>query len=283
LEAEEMHFSLAMKHRCRLGLFSGLAILALLPCTSTYARQQPAAPSLVSDNSWRQLAEEGYAFAQVNLGMSYAVGQAGVAKDYGEAVRWFRKAAAQNNPLGQLYLGNMYLGGLGVAKSPVEALRWYRMAATQGNAAAEFYVGNMYGKGEGVPKDESEAARWHLKAAEQGHEAAMIALGISYGLGRGVPQDHAEAYRWLRRCAERGNAMAAFRLAKIYAQGQGVPQDYVAAYTWMKIGALHAGDRFQPKPFSEALDQFAAKLSSQQVDDAQRAASAWKPNTNIEK
>ena len=278
-----MHVNVAMKHRCRLGCSLVLTILALLPCGSTCAGQQSAARSVESGNSWRQLAEEGHAFAQVNLGMSYAGGQSGVPQDYGEAVRWFRKAAAQNNPLGQLYLGNMYSGGLGVEKGPVEAVRWYRMAATQGNAAAEFYLGNMYGKGEGVPKDEGEAARWHLKAAEQGHEAAMIALGISYGLGRGVPQDHAEAFRWFRRCAERGNAMAQFRLANLYAQGHGAAQDYVSAYTWMQIGALHAGDRFQPKPFSEALEQFAAQLSPQQIVEAQRAASEWKPNTNLQK
>jgi hypothetical protein len=275
-----MDLRVGMKHGCGLGLSSGLAILF---CLSTCAGQQPAVRSGEAENSWCRLAEEGHAFAQVNLGMSYAAGQAGVAQDYAEAVRWFRKAADQNSALGQLYLGNMYAGGFGVAKDPAQAVRWYRMAAAQGNAGAEFNLGNMYGKGEGVPKDESEAAVWHKKAAEHGNEAAMIALGISYGLGRGVPQDYAAAVRWFRIGAERGNAMAEFRLANMYAEGHGVPQDYVAAFTWMKIGLLMAGDRFLAKPFTTALADFASKLSPEQLTAAEHAASAWKPGTNIEK
>jgi TPR repeat protein len=46
---------------------------------------------------------------QANLGSSYATGQ-GVAKDYAEAVNWFRKAAEQNDAKAQ-----SNLGGCGVA------------------------------------------------------------------------------------------------------------------------------------------------------------------------
>ncbi len=45
---------------------------------------------------WRPLAERGHAGAQVLLGGMYARGE-GVPKDYTEALRWYRLAAAQGD------------------------------------------------------------------------------------------------------------------------------------------------------------------------------------------
>ena len=61
----------------------------------------------------------------------------GVAKDYAEAVRWYRKAAEQGNANAQYNLGLMYEEGLGVAKDGAEAMRWFRKAAEQGYAKAK--------------------------------------------------------------------------------------------------------------------------------------------------
>jgi len=49
---------------------------------------------------WRPLAEQGHALAQLQLGVMYYVGR-GVAKDYTQAVRWYRKAAAQGSLAGK--------------------------------------------------------------------------------------------------------------------------------------------------------------------------------------
>ena len=48
--------------------------------------------------------------AQYYLGGMYAKGS-GVSKDDSEAVKWFRKAAMQNDPAAQTNLGVMYLMG----------------------------------------------------------------------------------------------------------------------------------------------------------------------------
>ncbi len=58
----------------------------------------------------RQLADQGNAKAQYNLGVLYANGQ-GVTQDYREAVRWFRKAADQGDADAQTNLGVMYFKG----------------------------------------------------------------------------------------------------------------------------------------------------------------------------
>ena len=76
----------------------------------------------------RRDAEQGDAEAQYNLGCRYANGN-GVAKDYVEAVKWYRKAAEQGNADAQYNLGTCYDYGTGVAKDEVEAVKWYRKAA----------------------------------------------------------------------------------------------------------------------------------------------------------
>ena len=121
---------------------------------------------------YRKAAEQGYAYAQYNLGYMYRNGY-GVTKDYGEAVRWYRKAAEQGDATAQNNLGFMYENGYGVTKDYGEAARWYRKAAEQGNAFAQNSLGIMYENGYGVTKDYGEAVRWYRKAAEQGYTTAQ--------------------------------------------------------------------------------------------------------------
>jgi TPR repeat protein len=57
----------------------------------------------------------------------------GVPKDYAEAVKWYRLAAAQGNANAQLNLGVMYANGHGVPEDYVQAYAWMNLAAAQGN------------------------------------------------------------------------------------------------------------------------------------------------------
>jgi len=47
----------------------------------------------------------------------------------------------------------------------VEAVKWYRKAAEQNDAEAQFNLGNCYANGDGVAKDEVEAVNWFHSAA----------------------------------------------------------------------------------------------------------------------
>ena len=84
----------------------------------------------------QSLADQGDALGQYNLGVIYLNGP-GVAQDYAEAVKWFRKAADQGLALGQNNLGVMYLNGLGVSQDYAEAAKLFRKAADQGYADAQ--------------------------------------------------------------------------------------------------------------------------------------------------
>ena len=99
------------------------------------------------------------------------------AKNYAEAVKWFRKAAEQGNADAQYNLGACYYNGQGVTKDYTEAVKWIRKAAEQGFAGAQYNLGNCYYKGNGVTQNYTEAVKWYRKAAEQGNAEAQYHLG----------------------------------------------------------------------------------------------------------
>jgi TPR repeat protein len=130
------------------------------------------------------------------------------AKNPAEAVKWFRKAAEQNDALAEYYLGNHYFAGIGVSQNVAEAYKWYRKAADQNLAEGQCNVGICYEYGYGVPKNAVEACKWYQKAAEQNDPLAQYNLGNHYASGEGVPQDKVEAYKWLALAAAQQQAQA---------------------------------------------------------------------------
>jgi TPR repeat protein len=186
----------------------------------------------------KERAQQGNAEAQFNLGICYANGE-GVAKDWDEAVKWWRKAAEQGDADAQKNLGNSYYQGEGVAKDAVEAVKWYRKAAEQGNADAQKNLGNSYYQGEGVAKDAVEAVKWYRKAAEQGlTKGAQYNLGVCYGKGEGVAKDAVEAVKWYRKAADQGHANAQNNLGGCYYRGKGVSKDMVEAYALFNLASI---------------------------------------------
>ncbi len=118
--------------------------------------------------------------------------------------------------------------------------------------------------------------RWFRLAAEQGDAHAQYNLGVMYGNGRGVPRDETGAVRWFQLAAEQGDALAQYHLGFKYATGVGVSQDYVAAYMWLDLaGAQSSGD--DRKAFVKGREAVAARMTSEQIADAQWLAREWNP------
>ena len=75
---------------------------------------------------------------------------------------------AQNgDPVAQESVASAYYKGCVVKKDYVEAVKWYRKAADQNEAKAQSILGACYYNGEGVEKDYAEAVKWYRKAADQ--------------------------------------------------------------------------------------------------------------------
>jgi hypothetical protein len=226
----------------------GLMLLVLAGCT-TYQTKPPQ----LTEADHQQLAEikarseKGDAQAQFELGGAFYSGKFGLATNYVEAVKWFRKAAERNFAKAQLTLGFCYANGLGVAKDAVEAVNWYRKAAGQNLAEAQYDLGVCYCKGQGVTKDAVEGVKWLRKAAAQNFALAQNNLGLCYGNGQGVPKDAVEGVKWLRKAAEQNLALAQHNLGFCYSQGQGVARDAAEAVKWWRQAA---GQNFAEAQFN---------------------------------
>ena len=157
-----------------------------------------------------------------------------------------------------------------------DAVEAIRLAADQGLADAQFNLGFRYADGRGVSQDYAEAVRWYRLAADQGHAGAQSNLGVMYGSGEGVPQDETEAVRWYRLAADQGHAGAQFNLGVSYSSGEGLPQDDVGAHIWFNLAASQSsGD--DRETYVKARDAVAARMTSEQITEAQRLAREWKP------
>jgi TPR repeat protein len=113
------------------------------------------------------------------------------------------------NARAQSLLGLAYVGGDGVPKDPVQAFYWFKKAADQGDPWGEVGAGMAYINGEGVAKDEREAFKLFKKAAGQGFFPAQDQLGVLYVDGIGCEKDLAEAYKWFTLSARQGYPTAA--------------------------------------------------------------------------
>lgn len=255
----------------------------------------------------RKAAEEGNPVAQVKMGYFYTQGL-GVTKDYSEASKWFRKAAEQGNEDAHVKIAYMYAEGQGVPKDNLEAIKWWRKVADKGYGPAQFSLGYIYQHGHGVPEDHLEAVKWFRKAAEQGEIGALNGLALAYLEGQGVPQNFEEAIKWYRKAVDKGNvnsllfigdvhnrnrdygeavkiyqifadkgdAYGQFNLGMAYFLGHGVPEDFVLAYMWLNLATANSIGETR-KFYLEQREMVATFIKPQQLTNAQRLASEWKP------
>src|SRR3984893_14863495 len=139
---------------------------------------QAAVTSLSQQPKWTEAdrkkllakAQRGDRRSQMWLGAAYEQGWFGK-PNFHEALKWFRKAAAQGDPDAQNALGQMFQDGEDVRQSCTEAAKWYRMAAEHvpdfgGAGQGRNNLGLLYLNGDGVPKDYVRAYMWFKLAAD---------------------------------------------------------------------------------------------------------------------
>ena len=205
-------------------------------------------------------------------------------ENFGEAIKWYRKAAEQGHVEAQFQLAGIYKNLANMYKDMYkneeslkeeslkkakenfgEAIKWYRKAAEQGHVEAQFQLAWMYLHGEGVEKPDFKLVFfWYHKAAEQGYADAQYNLALMYVLGEGVEQNLQEAFSrykteqgidlaqhlvffWYHRAAEQGLVEAQYNLAGMYKNGQGVERNLQKAFDWYHKAAeqKHAKAQYQ--------------------------------------
>jgi uncharacterized protein len=166
-------------------------------------------------------------------------------------------------------------------KAYAKAAELWRPLAEAGNATAQYLLGSLYVEGNGVEHDDATAFVWFQRAANQGDAAAQYNVGASYAGGTGVPKSYDDAAKWFRRAADQGVVFAQLNLGLLYAAGNGVPQDSVEALKWMELAffALPAGGA--RSDVARAMTDVTAKMTRQQIGEAQQRERAWKAQPEV--
>lgn len=147
-------------------------------------------------DSLRQAADAGSVAAQLTLGHVYS--QVHLIPDAAQqAVAWYRRAAAQGDPLAQNRLADLHMIGLGVSQSDAAAFDLCRGLAERGYAVAQCNFAYMLMEGIGHEADAVGAASFYLRAAAQGEPRAYFNLGLMYAAGAGLRRDEALAWAWM--------------------------------------------------------------------------------------
>ncbi len=81
-----------------------------------------------------------------------------------------------------------------------------------------------------------------------------------------------EALAEWQAAAEDGDSRAMLALGRLYEMGRGAPQNYILAHVWFNLAA----SRGEMEALAER-DALAAKMTPQQVAEAQERAAAWRP------
>lgn len=187
-----------MKHVLRVAV-----LIALIPCLLAAQEPKPSKASDLFDEGMndmigadqyrdpirgmeriRQAAVLGYAPAQMAMAFYSETPE--------QAFDWCKKAALQDDALGEWCVGLRYYNGFGVSRNVTEAEKWLRKAANQGNPFAAYIIGLI--KEERDPKS---APAWFQQAAEQGLPQAQQKLGLLLKEGRYLKPDKYRAYVWL--------------------------------------------------------------------------------------
>lgn len=201
--------------------------------------------------------------------------------NYKVAFQTWKQLADKGDPAAEYALGVLYSNGQGVPKDEAVGFSWYLKAAEKGYPDAEYNVAIAYYNGQGVEKDYSTAFSWFLKAGDQGVVEAEYDLGVMYLQGKGVPQDYVSAVKWLQDAADQGNPSAQYNLGLMYQNGEGVSQNYVEAHMWFNLAASRfpASEKSNRDNAVTARDNLAKLMTSEQIAQAQKLASEWKPVT----
>jgi len=126
-------------------------------------------------------------------------------RDYPAALAALAPLAQRGNAEAQVRLGLMHHNGWGVPVNFSQAAKWYRLAAAQNNPQAQYELGKSAADCKGFSSDNPEMLKLLRRSAEQGYRDAQEVLGhlYAYGVG-GVSEDLVQAYLWYDLAAARG-------------------------------------------------------------------------------
>lgn len=162
--------------------------------------------------------------AQYILAEMYEKGYV-VDKDDKESIKWYKKAAKNNNVSAQLYLGYMYQYGKMITKDIDKAIYWYEISAKTGNKKAQYYLGHLYYLAKDTSKDIYKSIEWLEKAAAQNYEKSFYLLGYLYLNSDGEAIDYKKSFYYFSKGLDSNDSYSVMAVAYMYYNGYGIKKD----------------------------------------------------------
>ena len=93
---------------------------------------------------------------------------------------------------------------------------------------------------------------------------------FNYSVENYTKESYAIAYQGFSELAGKGSTQSQYFLGVMFLKGYGVLQDFVQAHTWFNIAASRGHKKSRAH-----LDKITAKMSAEQVAEAQKQAREW--------
>lgn len=180
-----------------------------------------------------EAANAGKVEAQMRVATAYSRGLS-VRQDQREAVRWWTRAAEQNEVEAMFLLGLVSEGATGLPPNGADAMKWYGKAAAKGHIHAINGLALIHLEGKLTEKSVEKAVGYFKQAAELGDPGALTQVATALWEGEGIAPNRKEARQLYRKAAGMGWGPACQNLGLICLQDDALPVD---ARAWFEKGA----------------------------------------------
>lgn len=137
--------------------------------------------------------------------------------DIVSAMAYYRKAAN----LGYAPAQNRLAYLLDKSEENEEAIAWYQKAAAQDEPEAQYELARLYAAGEGIDPDFEQAYQLFTKSAEKMYAPAIRVLALAHEQGElGQRIDYEQSRYWLQRGQQINDYWSIKRLATAYREGE---------------------------------------------------------------
>lgn len=224
-----------------------------------------------------------------------------IPKDLKFAGRYLILAAEQNNPLAQLYLGDLFFEQLEGALDYTLAAEAYRRAIA-GLERIEAEEAKIAAAQNSKPQNLDgpigdvlhKLGSIHFQECDP-HYISLSDCTMPFNKG-GVLKDPGKALQYFKQSAARHRPQAMYAVGVMYELGKGAPQNYETAASWY-LQSIEHGHVEAQRPLAELYlqmndikhahmwfnisgntaerDKLASKMSAEEIAGAQRLASDW--------
>lgn len=204
----------------------------------------------------KQLADNNNRYAQFALGQIYDNGYSGdnitININPSLAISWYTRSADQDYVEAQYILGKKYESGEGCTPNIDNAVKWYKKAASQNNNNAIMALDRIQQKKDAVyrlrfPKrdvNKNTTPNDLENRIQKGDTNAMFELAHNYYIGKNnYKEDYNKAAYWYYQAAVKGHVDAQYELGRLYESGSGVGKvNLLQALNWYEKSA-HMGNK----------------------------------------